>query len=458
VQITANVTGTRSINAMNALSTPLSDADPDAAIVSIAQQAGIFTGWSGAARPTLQTDGNFDVKAGDSYRMSELFRGSVAAGQTLAGYRVALGDGGGGQLLLGGKDVTGRTDFTADEFRQLTYVAGTGGAQSLTVVAQAGTRLPDGSLSGEIDSPAVQITANVTGTRSINAMNALSTPLSDADPDAAIVSIAQQAGIFTGWSGAARPTLQTDGNFDVKAGDSYRMSELFRGSVTAGQTLAGYRVALGDGGGGRLLLGGRDVTGRTDFTADEFRQLTYVAGTGGAQSLTVVAQAGTRLPDGSLSGEIDSPAVQITANVTGTRSINAMNALSTPLSDADPDAAIVSIAQQAGIFTGWSGAARPALQTVLTPQPRLAPSGLEAAVGIYRSSGMNASGADIDLSQFYATAIGSSVTPGVLAAPGSPAALALLLLDGAATGSFRTGDQLGAQKQAIRAYNATKAL
>jgi hypothetical protein len=128
------------------------------------------------------------------------------------------------------------------------------------------------------------------------------------------------------------------------------------------------------------------------------------------------------------------------------------------LSDADPDAAIVSIAQQAGIFTGWSGAARPALQTVLTPQPPLAPSGLEAAVGIYRSSGMNASGADIDLSQFYATAIGSSVTPGVLAAPGSPAALALLLLDGAATGSFRTGDQLGAQKQAIRAYNATKAL
>jgi hypothetical protein len=289
-------------------------------------------------------------------------------------------------------------------------------------------------------------------------MSALSTRLSDADPDAAIVGIAQQAGIFTGWSGAARPALQTDGNFTAKAGDSYRMSELFKATASTGQTLAGYRVALGDGGDGQLLLVGEDVTGRTDFTADEFRQLTYVAGTGGAQSLTVVAQAGTRLPDGSLTGEIDSPAVQITATVSDTRSINALNALSTRLSDADPDAAIVSIAQQAGIFTGWSGAARPALQTVLTPQPPLALSGLEAAVGTYRSAGMNAPGADIDLSQFYTTAIGSSVTPGVLATPGGLAALALLLLDGAATGSFRTGDELGAQEQAIRAYNATRAL
>ena len=39
MQITANVTGTRSINAMNALSTQLARTDPDANIVSIAQQS-----------------------------------------------------------------------------------------------------------------------------------------------------------------------------------------------------------------------------------------------------------------------------------------------------------------------------------------------------------------------------------------------------------------------------------
>jgi hypothetical protein len=361
VQITANVTGTRSINAMNALSTVLSDTDPDAGTVSLAQQAGIFTGWSGATRPTLQTDGNFTAVGGDHYQMSQLFTGSASAGQTIVGYRVALDGSGDGQLLLNGKP-TDLSEFSDDDFRQLTYVAGSSGSQNLTVVAQTGTLLSDGSLTQEIDSAAVQITANVTGTRSINAMNALSTQLADTDPDADTVSIVQQAGIFTGWSGASRPTLQTDGNFAAVGGDKYQMSQLFTGSAPAGQAIAGYCVALGAGG-GTLLLGTQDVTSQTTpFTADEFRQLTYVAGTGGSQSLTVVAQIGTLLSDGTLTQEIDSPAVQITANVTGTRSINAMNALSNA-SETDPDANTISIAQQAGIFTGWSGATRPTLQT-----------------------------------------------------------------------------------------------
>jgi hypothetical protein len=471
VQITANVTGTRSINAMNALSTQLAATDPDANIVSIAQQAGIFTGWSGAAQPTLRTDGNFTVQAGDSYRMSGLFQASASTGQTIAGYRVALGDGG-GKLMLGTKDVTGQTDFTADQFRQLTYVAGTGGSQSLTVIAQTGTRqpnLPDGSLgvlSREIDSPAVQIAASVTGTRSINAMNALSTQLAATDPDANIVSIAQQSGIFTGWSGATRPTLRTDGNFTAQANDSYRMSALFGASASAGQTIAGYRVALGDGGGagGKLMLGSTDVTGQTDFTADQFRQLTYVAGTGGSQSLTVIAQTGTRqpnLPDGSLgalSREIDSPAVQITANVTGARSINAMNALSTQLAATDPDANIVSIAQQAGIFTGWSGTAQPTLQTALTPEPPVSLAALEESVGAYQSAGSDTSQPTTDLSSFYPTAIASAESPGSFTSPGGPKAIALLLLDGAVVGAFQTVDDLAPQAQAIRAYSATKTL
>ena len=42
--------------------------------------------------------------------------------------------------------------------------------------AQTGKLLPNGTLSQVIDSPAIQITANVTGTRSINALNALVAP------------------------------------------------------------------------------------------------------------------------------------------------------------------------------------------------------------------------------------------------------------------------------------------
>ena len=380
VQITAEVTGSRSINAMNALRTQLQPDDADAGIASIAQQAGIFTGFVGTTRSALTTDGNFAAKAGDIYRMGDLFKATAPTGHTIAGFRVALGGvasgDGGGKLQLNGVDVAdGTTSFSAEDFARLTYLTGTGGPQNLVVIAQAGTRLaaPAGSppgtlgaLSREIDSPAVQITANVTtGSRSINAMNALSNPKAD-DADADTVSIAQQAGIFTGFVGSTRPTLQTGGNFTAKAGDIFRMSDLFKASAPSGQTLAGFRVALGGvasaDGAGKLYLGTLDVSSRTSFSAEDFAHLTYVTGTGGPQSLVVIAQTGTMHTDGTLSREIDSPAVQITANATGTRSINAMNALSTVPSGADAN--IASIVQQAGIFTGFVGSTRPTLQTV----------------------------------------------------------------------------------------------
>jgi hypothetical protein len=384
VQITAtvNAAGIRSINAMNALV-----AQPDGAdgvIAGIVQQAGIFTGWTGSARSTFQTDGNFTAITGDVFRMSDLFKATAPTGQALAGFRVALGDAAGdigGKLWLDGKDVTARTSFSADEFAHLTYdTAGASGPQSLVVVAQTGTRLanlPDGSLgplTREIDSPAVQITANVsaTGSRSINAMNALVNQPDGAD--AVIAGIVQQAGIFTGWTGSARSTLQTDGNFSAITGDIFRMSDLFKATASTGQTLAGFRVALGDvaagGVGGKLWLDGKDVTARTSFSADEFAHLTYdTTGASGPQSLVVVAQTGTCLPNladgslGPLTREIDSPAVQITANIsaTGNRSINAMNALVNQPDGAD--AVIAGIVQQAGIFTGFVGSTRSTLQT-----------------------------------------------------------------------------------------------
>jgi hypothetical protein len=468
VQITADVTGRRSINAMNALSTTPTGADVD--IASIVQQAGIFSGFVGTARSTLQTDGNFTAQAGDIYRMGDLFKASAPTGQTIAGFRVALGEAagdGGGKLLLDGKAIVpARTSFSAEEFAQLTYVAGTAGPQSLVVIAQTGTRLTNadhslGALTHEIDSPAVRITADVTGRRSINAMNALSSTPTGADAE--IASIVQQAGIFSGFVGTTRSTLQTDGNFTAQAGDIYRMGDLFKASAPTGQTIAGFRVALGEAagdGGGKLLLDGKAIVpARTSFSAEEFAQLTYVAGTAGPQSLVVIAQTGTRLTNadgspGALTHEIDSPAVQITADVTGRRSINAMNALSTTPTGADVE--IASIVQQAGIFSGFVGTTRSTLQTALTPEPPMSLSVLADTTGTYQSAGLQPSNSEIDLSSFYSAAIGSSFSPGIFANPNGALATALLLLGGAATGAFQTADNLTAQAQAIRAYNTTK--
>jgi hypothetical protein len=250
--------------------------------------------------------------------------------------------------------------------------------------------------------------------------------------------------------------MRTDGNFTAAAGDVLSLSALFKASAPTGKTVAGYRVALG-GGGGKLLLNGGDVADRTSFTADEFAHLTYTTGADGSQqSLTVIAQTGTRGLDGTLNQEVDSTALQITAHVTGDRSINALNGLRTTASGADAD--IVGIVQQAGIFSGLPGTARPALQTVLTPAPPILPTALATETGAYNTAGVAQAGAAIDLSPFYSAAIGSSVSPGVLASPGGPLAVALLLLDGNATGAFRTADNLSAQSEAIKAYNTSTGL
>jgi hypothetical protein len=103
--------------------------------------------------------------------------------------------------------------------------------------------------------------------------------------------------------------LQTDGNFTAKAGDIYRMSDLFKASAPAGQTIAGFRVALGGvaSGGGKLQLNGTDIVpARTSFSADEFAHLTYIGGPGADglslhQSLKVVAQTKTLATDGTIS-------------------------------------------------------------------------------------------------------------------------------------------------------------
>jgi hypothetical protein len=150
------------------------------------------------------------------------------------------------------------------------------------------------------------------------------------------------------------------GNFTAVAGDTYWLSNLFKASTPIAQTIAGFQVALGNSGvnGGMLRLDGQDVPDGTSVSTEQFARLTYTTGAGGSQTIVVVAQIGARqpgLPDGSLgapSREADSPAVQITAHVTGSRSINAMGALTT---STGTDVGIAGIVQQAGIFTGWTG-------------------------------------------------------------------------------------------------------
>src|ERR1700722_7760185 len=119
------------------------------------------------------------------------------------------------------------------------------------------------------------------------------------------------------------------GSFTAEPGDVYRLGDLFRGSAPSGQTIAAYRVALDNGSDttARLLLNGADVSDQTTFTPDQFSDLTYEAGAlGSQQSITVAAQTGTKLANGTLSQVTDSQAVQITASVGAVRSVNALNA------------------------------------------------------------------------------------------------------------------------------------
>ena len=359
VQITASVTGARSLNAIAALNTPITGTDGD--FVTIARQASIFSGF-GAARPGLSTVGNLTATASDSFSVGKLFTGTAPKNGSIAGYQVALRqDGGSGHLLLDGADVSTKKSFTADEFSRLQYVAGgPGSTDDLVAVAQSGQRQTDGTILNEIDSPAIQLTTNVTGSRSINALAALTTPTTGSDGD--FVSIARQATILSGF-GAARPTLNTVGNFTASASDSLSVSKLFTGTAAKGNVVSGYQVGLrSDGSSAQLTLDGNDVTTKKSFTADEFARLQYVAGTAGStDDLVVVAQSGQRQADGTLVNEIDSPALQITATVTGARSLNAVAALTTASTGAD--AGFIDIVRQASILTGF-GAARSSLSTV----------------------------------------------------------------------------------------------
>lgn len=211
----------------------------------------------------------------------------------------------------------------------------------------------------------------------------------------------------------------------------------------------------------RLMFGDTDVTGQLSFTADEFSRLHFQAGpSGSTQDLVVVAQLGTRLADGTLSNVVDSPAVQITANVTGVRSINAVGALLTRATGDDAD--FVNTAQEASIFTGL-GKTRPGLRTVGTPYDlQVMETLLASLVGRFQSTQSVASAvkastaAPLLLNPRYAGAIAASLTAGSATA-GSAGGTAPWLLDPSELGSYQTGGAgLALQKFAVAAYQASQ--
>jgi hypothetical protein len=369
VQITAQVTGVRSLDAAAALRTEAAAGDADADFLRMAQDAAVFTPYGNAKAPALSTTGNITLKAGDSVALHDLFT-TGSGGAEAALYRVALRDdpdAPGARLMLNGEDVTHRVDFTPEEFTNLQFVAGPdGSAADLLVVARAGTKDETGGWRNVVDSPAMQITASITGARSVNAAAALRTATNPGDADTGFLTIAQEAAIFAPIAGRKAPAVSAIGDLTVKAGDTLSIRDLFPTGGAVEPAL--YRVALRDDpdgpGGGRLLLNGEDVTDRTDFTPMEFLALQYAAGPeGGAQDILVVARAGSNDGAGGLIAIADSTPALIHAAVTGTRSLNTAEALRTPLDPAAADADFMTVAAEAMLYAPLGSQVAPSLAT-----------------------------------------------------------------------------------------------
>ncbi len=358
VVLTANVTGTRSVNALAALVT--TPTGSDASYIELAQQSGVYTGYGTNKPPAVSTVGNFTSAAGDTYGLSNLFSATAPTGATIASYEVAVE--GGGSLYLNGTAVTTQTSFTAAQFNQLQYVAGASGSGNIEVIAQTQPTDSSGDPLGLVDSPAVSITNTVTGDRSLNAANALiTTPTGN---DSSYITIAQESAIFTGFGSNKPATVTTVGNFTSAAGDSFTVGDLFTATAPTGSSIADYEVAVrGDGGAtaGTLLLNGVPTT-QTTFTAAQLGQLQFVAGSSGSTDIELVAQTNVLDSSGDIVGQVDSPAVSITNSVTGTRSINAAVALTT--TPTGNDASTIEAAQTAEIFGSFGQNTRPTINTV----------------------------------------------------------------------------------------------
>jgi hypothetical protein len=207
------------------------------------------------------------------------------------------------------------------------------------------------------------------------------------------------------------------GSFTAEAGDMLSLRHLYSAGGQAYSDSMRYRVALRDNpagpGGGRLMLDDQDVTDRIEFSAMEFARLQFIAGADGAETDLVVARSGTPDGAGGLRNFVDSQAVQVTAQVTGTRSINAAAALRTA-AGAD-EAAFLQVVKDSALHAPIGGRARPGLTGVGQPDaPPMSIQELTALTGAFQSAGA-APAATTDsgiynLRRLYSGTLGGSVT------------------------------------------------
>ena len=322
VEIDAQVTGTRSINAAPALFQQDS-------FTFVAQRAYLLRGYFPDLDPDLTTAGNFTGEAGDAFRVSDLFRIQDAKSASINSVSVALR--GPGTLTLDGVDVTNQLSFTEAEFNRLQFNIGASGDSTDIVVAASTTK---GS------SQALEITGAATGTRSINAAPALTQQDN-------FTYVAQRAALLNGYIPDADPGLTTVGNFTSQAGDTYKLSQLFDVTNPKSGTITEVDVAMR--GAGTLTLDGVDVTSESHFTLEEFKRLRFQLGATANDATDIVVAAATA--HGS------SQAQAITATASGVRSINAAAALY------EQDN-FTFVAQRASLLRGYFPDSDPSLATV----------------------------------------------------------------------------------------------
>ncbi len=343
--ITNTVSGTRSINAANAL------INQDT-FTQIAQSAGILTAIVPNTTPTVTTVGNISSQAADTFDVAQLFHVSAPSSVTIASYSVAVR--GGGSLSIGGVSVGATTSFTPTQFAQLQYTAGAGGSDDLIVAALTTTG---------VSSNALQITNTINGTRSINGADAL------INQDQ-FTLVAQTASIFSQILPNTTPGLASVGNFTSQAGDTYNLPQLFQAAAPSSGSIASYNVA--QRGGGILTLAGVATGAQTLFTAAQFTQLQYVAGTSGTSDDIVVTA--------ETAAGVSSEAIQVTNTVSGTRSLNASNAL------INQDTYTL-VGQVSSILAGTAANQRPSVASPIEiASPSVSTSALPGVIGAFQSA------------------------------------------------------------------------
>jgi hypothetical protein len=245
------------------------------------------------------------------------------------------------------------TLFTPTQFNNLQYTAGT---TSDDIIVSALTTTG-------VSSNALQITNTINGTRSINGANAL------INQDQYTL-VAQTASIFTQILPHTTPGIASVGNFTSQAGDTYNLPELFQAAAPSSGSIKFYNVA--QRGGGTLTLSGVAVGAQTLFTATQFTQLQYVAGAGGTSDDIVVTA--------ETAAGVSSEAIQITNTVTGTRSLNASNAL------INQDTYTL-IGQLSSILIGTAANQRPSVASPIEiAPPSVSASSLPGVIGAFQTA------------------------------------------------------------------------